>query len=70
MRNRINHINKLEFLLCFKAAFDAAIIKNNILKGFQGADSVPHDPEAVISKLDICLYTPLLPIIEDNSQQS
>jgi hypothetical protein len=70
MCNWINHITKLEFLPCFKAAFDAAITKNNILGGFQGAGLVPHDPEAVISKLDICLCTPPLPTIEDGSWQS
>jgi hypothetical protein len=31
---RTNHITKLEFLLYFKAGFDAAITKNNIL-GFE-----------------------------------
>jgi hypothetical protein len=34
MHSQINHITKLEFLPCFKAALDAAIIKNNILGGF------------------------------------
>jgi hypothetical protein len=70
MCNRINHITKLEFLPCFKAAFDAAITKNNILGGFRGAGLVPHDPEAVISKLDVRLRTPPLPTIEDGPWQS
>jgi hypothetical protein len=30
MRSRINHITKLEFLPCFKGAFDATITKANI----------------------------------------
>ena len=30
MRNWISHITKLEFLLCFKRAFDAAITPSNI----------------------------------------
>jgi hypothetical protein len=34
MRNKITHITKLEFLLCFKGAFDAAITKANIQGGF------------------------------------
>jgi hypothetical protein len=58
MCSQINHITKLEFLPCFKAAFDAAITKNNILEGFRGAGLVPHDPEVVISKLDVRLRTP------------
>jgi hypothetical protein len=34
MRNRITYITKLEFLPCFKHAFDAAITKDNIQGGF------------------------------------
>jgi hypothetical protein len=34
MRNKITHITKLEFLPCFKGAFDAAITKANIQGGF------------------------------------
>jgi hypothetical protein len=34
MRNRINYITKLKFMLCFKAAFDMSITKSNILGGF------------------------------------
>jgi hypothetical protein len=33
MCSRIDRITKLEFLPCFKAAFDAAVIENNILEG-------------------------------------
>jgi hypothetical protein len=65
MRNKITYITKLEFLLCFKRAFDAAITKANIQGSFQGAGLVPFDPEAVISKLDVWLCTPPLPTIED-----
>jgi hypothetical protein len=70
MRSRINHITKLEFLPCFKAAFDTAITKNNILGGFQGAGLVPHDPEAVISKLDVRLRTPMPPTMDNALWQS
>ncbi|KAH5618558.1 hypothetical protein HBI23_246740 [Parastagonospora nodorum] len=58
MRNKITHITKLEFLPCFKGAFNAAITKANIQGSFRGAGLVPFDPEAVISKLDIRLRTP------------
>lgn len=34
------------------------MIENNIRAGFRGAGLVPHDPQAVISKLDIKLRTP------------
>jgi hypothetical protein len=48
MRNHINYITKLEFLLTFKAAFHALIITSNILGGFRGAGLVPFDPETVL----------------------
>lgn len=70
MRSHINHITKLEFLPCFIAAFNPAITKSNILGGFRGAGLVPHDPEAVISKLDVRLCTPPLPTVEDRPWQS
>jgi hypothetical protein len=70
MRNRITHITKIEFLPCFKAAFDAAVTKSNILGGFRGAGLVPHDPEAVISKLDVRLRTPTPPTVNDAPWQS
>jgi hypothetical protein len=51
-------IKKEAFLLAFKAAFKKAITKENIYAGFRGARLVPHNPEAVILKLDVVLYTP------------
>ncbi len=70
MRNRINHITKIEFLPCFIAAFKAAITKSNILGGFRGAGLVPLDPEAVISKLDVRLRTPTPPIVDNSTWES
>lgn len=70
MRNQITHITKLEFLPCFKGAFDAAITKGNVQGGFQGTGLVPLNPEAVVSKLDVRLRTPPLPTIEDSPWQS
>ncbi|KAF7572901.1 hypothetical protein PtrM4_078060 [Pyrenophora tritici-repentis] len=58
MRNRITHITKLEFLPCFKRAFDATFTKSNIQGSFRGAGLVPLNPEAVISTIDIRLRTP------------
>jgi hypothetical protein len=65
MRSHINHITKLEFLPCFKAAFNASITRNNILGGFRGAGLAPFNPEAVISKLDVRLRTPSPPPVSD-----
>lgn len=70
MRNKIAHITRLEFLPCFKGAFDAAITKANIQGGFRVAGLVPFDPEAVISKLDVRLRAPPLPTVEDGPWQS
>lgn len=41
MRNRFNHITNIEFLPCFKAAFNAAITQSNTQGGFRGAGLVP-----------------------------
>jgi hypothetical protein len=51
-------IKKEAFLPAFKVAFKKAIIKENICAGFRGARLVLHNPEAVISKLDVVLCTP------------
>ena len=63
MRNYITHITKLEFLPCFKQAYNAAITPSNIQGGFQGAGLVPFALDQVISCLDVKLRTlsPLLP---------
>jgi hypothetical protein len=58
IRDYINYITKLKFLLAFRAAYNQSITKKNICASFQGAGLVPHDPEAVISKLDVKLRTP------------
>ncbi|EFQ94656.1 hypothetical protein PTT_07584 [Pyrenophora teres f. teres 0-1] len=70
MRNKISYTTKIEFLLCFKAAFDATISKSNILGGFRGASLVPLNLEAVISKLDLRLRTPSQPPAKDTPWQS
>lgn len=48
MRNKTSHVTRMEFLPCFKAAFDAALKKSNFLGECRGASLVPHDLEAVI----------------------
>jgi hypothetical protein len=61
MRNRITYIMKLEFLLCFIRAYNAAITPSNIQGGFRGAGLVLFDLERVIIALDVRLRT-LLPL--------
>ena len=53
IRARINYITKEEFLLAFKAAYDKAIVKENIIRSFRGVGLVPYDESAIISKLNI-----------------
>ena len=70
MRNHITHITKLEFLPCFKRAFDAAITSSNIQGGFRGAGLVPFAPDRVISCLDVKLRTPSPPLPSNSPWQS
>jgi hypothetical protein len=58
-RNRTHYISKGTFLPAFKTAFELAFSKSNIQAGFRGAGLVPHDPEAVLSKLDVVVQTPV-----------
>jgi hypothetical protein len=58
-------IKKEAFLPAFKAAFEKSIIKENICTSFRGAGLVPHNLEAILSKLNIVLRTPTPPKLED-----
>jgi hypothetical protein len=61
MRAGITHITKEDFFPAFSAAFQEAMTEKNIQGGFRGAGLIPHDPEAVLSKLDVKLKTPTPP---------
>jgi hypothetical protein len=56
-RSRIHHIDKETFLLAFKAAFKKTFILENIRAGFRGAGLALHDPDVMLSKLDVQLRT-------------
>jgi hypothetical protein len=58
IRHHINHIAKLEFLPVFKAAFHRSFKSVNICSAFQGEGLVPHQPDVVLSWLDIQLRAP------------
>jgi hypothetical protein len=60
-RSRVHHINKETFLPAFKTASEKTFTKENVYAGFRGAGLVPHNPEAVLSKLDVQLRTPTPP---------
>src|SRR5438045_1193190 len=59
IKAHINHITKVEFFIAFKAAYLESITPQNAKAGFCGAGLVPFDPQAVISKLDVKLQTPI-----------
>jgi hypothetical protein len=61
MRSGTSHISKEDFFPAFLAAFKDAITEKNIQGGFRGAGIMPHNPEAVLSKLDVKLKTPTPP---------
>jgi len=57
MRAGTTHISKEDFFPAFFAAFQQTITGKNIQGGFRGAGLIPHDPEAVLSRLDVKLKT-------------
>jgi hypothetical protein len=57
-RYAVTQVKKETFLLAFCIAFNKAITKENVLAGFRGAGLVPHDPERVLSKVNVVLRTP------------
>ncbi|TVY62522.1 hypothetical protein Focb16_v004332 [Fusarium oxysporum f. sp. cubense] len=58
IRRSITHISKTEFFPAFYAAFQLTMTEANIKWGFRGAGLVPFDPEVVILKLNVQLWTP------------
>lgn len=69
-RYTTDQVKKTTFLPAFKKAYYKAITKANICAGFRGAGLVPHDPEVVISKLDVVLRTPTPPLPEATPWES
>jgi hypothetical protein len=70
VRNRLNHITKLEFLSAFKEAFKATFTEQNIKSGFRATGLVPYEPQNVLSHLNLHLRTPTPPIVESNNWTS
>jgi len=58
IKSHINHITKVEFFLAFHNAYIKTMTAENIMAGFRGAGLIPHNPQAVLSKLDVRLRTP------------
>jgi hypothetical protein len=58
IKARIMHIGKDDFFLAFKTAFLETMTKENVQGGFRGAGLIPHNPDTILSKLDVKLRTP------------
>lgn len=60
IKAHINHITKPEFFIAFVAAHNATITHENIIAGFRGTGLVPYNIDAVLSRLDVKIRTPIL----------
>jgi hypothetical protein len=69
-RSCIHYINKETFLPAFKAAFEKTFTAENICAGFRGAGLAPYNPEAVLSKLNVRLYTLPSTTVEDGAWEA
>lgn len=58
MRLGINHIDKIEFLIAFKAARLEAMTASNIRSGFTATGLMPYDPEQVLCTISRPLTPP------------
>ena len=61
MRQRINHIDKLDFLSAYPQAHKEAFKMDNIKNGFITTGMVPYSPERVLTQIYIYPKTPTLP---------
>ena len=57
-RRSVTHIAKPDFLTAFKNAYLKTFTAESIKGAFRGAGLVPHDPDVVISRLNVRLRTP------------
>ena len=64
-RYSTKHVKKEVFLPAFKVAFNKVFLRENIYASFRATGLVPHNPEAVLSKLDVVLRTPTPPALQD-----
>lgn len=60
--SHIEHIDKKAFLASFRQVFEQSFSKENILSSFRATGLVPHDPEVVLSKLEVKPRTPTPPL--------
>ena len=55
IKAQITHISKDDFLLTFKTAFLETITEENVQGSFWGTGLIPHNPDVILSKLDVKL---------------
>ena len=60
--SHINHIDKKAFLTTFTQVFGSAFLKENIISSFRATGLVPHNPGAVLLKLEVKPRTPSPPL--------
>ena len=70
IRDYINYITKLKFLLAFYTTYNQLITKGNIYVSFRGTSLVLYNLEVVILKLNIKLYTPSLVALLEAIQEA
>jgi hypothetical protein len=63
IKSHVNNITKVEFFIAYQAAYNEVFTQQNIQSSFRGAGLCPHDPQAVLSKMDVRVRpeTPILP---------
>src|SRR5450432_1344943 len=61
MRNRVNHIDKLDFLKAYYSVCKETMSQSNITVSFAATRILPYDPERVLAKLNTQLRTPTPP---------
>jgi hypothetical protein len=59
--SHITHIDKKAFLAAFQQVYERAFSSDNIISSFRATGLVPHNPEAVLSKLEVKPRTPTPP---------
>jgi hypothetical protein len=69
MRNRVNHIDKQDFLTVYLAAHTETMSLANIQSSFAATGLVPYDPKRVLSKLHTQLKTPTPPSSSHTTKQ-
>ncbi len=70
IRLGIHHIDKPEFLHCFKIAHNKALTQNNIASGFRATGLVPFEPEEVLATIHRPLTPPEPPTATQEQWQS